>query len=101
MISFFLLSFLFCFSSSKHEFWSSWAIEERERERELGGVDSSLFLRMGCVEFPCFFLLSYLGGFVFFSFCIEREREGLLRVYFYPLSPPPSERKRQRENGLG
>jgi len=32
MISFFLLSFLFCFSSSKHEFWSSWAIEERERE---------------------------------------------------------------------
>jgi len=93
-----LFSFLFFF-------FQTWILVQlghwRKRERELGGVDSSLFLRMGCVEFPCFFLLSYLGGFVFFSFCIEREREGLLRVYFYPLSPPPSERKRQRENGLG
>jgi hypothetical protein len=52
---------------------------------------------MGCVEFPCFFLLSYLGGFVFFSFCIERERERVFCGCIFTLFPPLLVRERDRE----
>lgn len=54
----FFLSSCFLFFFLLHKFWSSWAIEERERERSWVwcGVDSSLFLMGKGVRVTSMFL---------------------------------------------
>jgi hypothetical protein len=59
-----------------------------KKEKERVGWCGLFFVFENGLRGVSMFLPSFLFGWlVFFSFCIEREREGLLRVYFYPLPP--------------
>lgn len=78
----FFLSSCFLFFFLLHKFWSSWAIEEREREKEkLGVVWCGLFFVFDGEGRACNFNVSSspFFGCAFFSVMMwEKERIGML-----------------------